>query len=72
MPNLKKEILVAVSGSIAAYKTCELVRNLTKEGYPVSVIMTANATKFVGPITFEALTGKKVRMDEYEQGMALV
>ncbi|ULG77944.1 phosphopantothenoylcysteine decarboxylase [Leptospira interrogans] len=69
MPNLKKEILVAVSGSIAAYKTCELVRNLTKEGYPVSVIMTANATKFVGPITFEALTGKKVRVDEYEQGM---
>lgn len=59
MSNLKKEILVAVSGSIAAYKTCELVRNLTKEGYPVSVIMTANATKFVGPITFEALTGKK-------------
>ncbi|QCO42367.1 phosphopantothenoylcysteine decarboxylase [Leptospira interrogans] len=70
MSNLKKEILVAVSGSIAAYKTCELVRNLTKEGYPVSVIMTANATKFVGPITFEALTGKKVRVDEYEQGMA--
>lgn len=70
MPNLKKEILVAVSGSIAAYKTCELVRNLTKEGYPVSVIMTANATKFVGPITFETLTGKKVRVDEYEQGMA--
>lgn len=32
--------------------------------------MTANATKFVGPITFEALTGKKVRVDEYEQGMA--
>ncbi|EKR84434.1 phosphopantothenoylcysteine decarboxylase [Leptospira interrogans] len=70
MSNLKKEILVAVSGSIAVYKTCELVRNLTKEGYPVSVIMTANATKFVGPITFEALTGKKVRVDEYEQGMA--
>ncbi|WP_426486920.1 phosphopantothenoylcysteine decarboxylase [Leptospira interrogans] len=70
MSNLKKEILVAVSGSIAAYKTCELVRNLTKEGYPVSVIMTANSTKFVGPITFEALTGKKVRVDEYEQGMA--
>lgn len=46
------------------------MRNLTKEGYPVSVIMTANATKFVGPITFEALTGKKVRVDEYEQGMA--
>lgn len=70
MSNLKKEILVAVSGSIAAYKTCELVRNLTKEGYPVNVIMTANATRFIGPITFEALTNKKVRINEYEQGMA--
>ncbi len=70
MSNFGKEILVAVSGSIAAYKACELVRNLTKEGYPVGVIMTAHATQFVGPITFEAMTGKKVRVDEYEQGMA--
>lgn len=66
----KKDTLIAVSGSIAAFRTCELVRNLTKEGYPVSVIMTEHATKFIGPITFEALTGKKVRVDEYEQGMA--
>lgn len=64
MSNSGKEILVAVSGSIAAYKACELVRNLTKEGYPVGVIMTAHATQFVGPITFEAMTGKKVRVDE--------
>lgn len=70
MSNSGKEILIAVSGSIAAYKACELVRNLTKEGYPVDVIMTAHATKFVGPITFEAMTGKKVRVDEYEEGMA--
>ncbi|TGM03092.1 phosphopantothenoylcysteine decarboxylase [Leptospira barantonii] len=70
MSNTGKEILIAVSGSIAAYKACELVRNLTKEGYPVSVIMTAHATEFVGSITFEAMTGKKVRIDEYEQGMA--
>ncbi|TGL48959.1 phosphopantothenoylcysteine decarboxylase [Leptospira wolffii] len=66
----KKDILIAVSGSIAAFRACELVRNLVKEGYPVSVIMTENATKFIGPITFEALTGKKVQVDEYEQGMA--
>ncbi|PJZ68346.1 phosphopantothenoylcysteine decarboxylase [Leptospira perolatii] len=65
-----KDILIAVTGSIAAYRTCELVRNLTKDGYPVSVIMTEHATKFIGPITFEALTGKKVRIDEYEEGMA--
>ncbi|XDD50537.1 phosphopantothenoylcysteine decarboxylase [Leptospira sp. WS92.C1] len=70
MSNLGKEILIAVSGSIAAYKTCELVRNLTKEGFPVTVIMTQHATEFIGPITFEALTGKKVRINEYEEGMA--
>ncbi|MCB1193706.1 MAG: phosphopantothenoylcysteine decarboxylase [Leptospiraceae bacterium] len=65
-----KEILIAVSGSIAAYKTCELVRNLTKQGYSVCVIMTKNATHFVGKITFEALTGKPVRTEEFDVGMA--
>lgn len=65
-----KEIVIAVTGSIAAYKSCELVRNLTKEGYPVRVIMTRNATNFVGKITFEALTGKAVRIDEFDTGMA--
>ncbi len=65
-----KEIVVAVSGSIAAYKACELVRNLTKKGFPVRVIMTENATHFVGKITFEALTGKPVRINEFDTGMA--
>lgn len=66
----EKEIIIAVSGSIAAYKTCELVRNITKKGYPVRVIMTENATQFIGRITFEALTGKPVRINEYDTGMA--
>ncbi|TGL56005.1 phosphopantothenoylcysteine decarboxylase [Leptospira kemamanensis] len=65
-----KEIIIAVSGSIASYKACDLVRGLTKNGYPVRVIMTANATKFVGKITFEALTSKPVRIDEFDTGMA--
>lgn len=65
-----KEIVIAVSGSIASYKACDLVRNLTKVGYPVRVIMTQNATKFIGKITFEALTGKPVRVDEFDTGMA--
>ncbi|MBP7284382.1 MAG: phosphopantothenoylcysteine decarboxylase [Leptospiraceae bacterium] len=70
MTNLKKEIVIAVTGSIAAYKSCELVRNLTKEGYPVRVIMTEHATHFIGRITFEALSGKPVRINEYDTGMA--
>jgi len=64
-----KSILIAVSGSIAAYKTCELVRNLTKRNLPVSVLMTANATRFVGPLTFEILSGQKVYTTDWDEGM---
>lgn len=67
---MNKEIVIAVTGGIAAYKACELVRALRKENYPVSVIMTKHATEFIGRITFEALTGRQVRIDEYETGMA--
>ena len=56
----KKHIIIAVTGSIAAYKSCELVRELTKKGYPVTVLMTDNATRFIGPLTFQALTNHKV------------
>jgi len=64
-----KEIVIAVTGSIAAYKTCELVRNLKKEGLPVRVIMSPNATKFVGKITFEALSENPVLVEEFDSGM---
>lgn len=67
---MTKEIIIAVTGGIAAYKTCELVRNLTKLGYPVRVIMTHNATQFIHKNTFEALTNKPVLVDEYESIMA--
>ena len=66
---MQKEILIGISGSIAVYKSCDLVRNLTKAGYPVRVIMTKNAQQFVGKITFEALSGKKVYTDEFDSGM---
>ncbi len=52
-------ILVGVSGCIAAYKACELVRQLQKEGCDVSVVMTAHAQRFVGLDTFRALTDGK-------------
>jgi phosphopantothenoylcysteine decarboxylase/phosphopantothenoylcysteine decarboxylase/phosphopantothenate--cysteine ligase len=65
----KGDILIAVSASIAAYRTCELVRSLVKKEYPVRVIMTPNATHFIGKIVFEALTGRPVLVDEYESGM---
>lgn len=49
-------VLVAVTGGVAAYKACEVVRGLQKVGCDVRVTMTAEATAFVGPTTFEALT----------------
>ena len=60
-------VLVCVSGGIAAYKACELVRSLQKAGCAVRVAMTKAACEFVGPITFEALTHEKVLVDLYEE-----
>lgn len=54
------KVTVGVSGGIAAYKSAELVRVLQKQGCTVQVAMTASACRFVQPLTFAALTGKKV------------
>ncbi len=54
-------ILLGVSGSIAAYKACELTRRLTELGCVVRVVMTENAEKFVSATTFHALSGENVR-----------
>jgi phosphopantothenoylcysteine decarboxylase / phosphopantothenate---cysteine ligase len=56
-------ILLGVSGSIAAYKSVELLRLLLKTGQEVHVIMTEAATRFVGPLTFQALSGHPVLTD---------
>ena len=55
-----KNILIIVTGSIAAYKACEVVRLLRKEGANVQVMMSRSAQKFVGKATFSALTGHEV------------
>jgi phosphopantothenoylcysteine decarboxylase/phosphopantothenate--cysteine ligase len=54
------EVLLCVCGGIAAYKTATLVSALVQRGCGVTVAMTRNARRFVGPITFEALTGRPV------------
>ena len=56
-----RELLVGVTGGIAAYKTAALVSQLVQAGAGVSVIMTRAATRLVGPRTFQALTGRPVR-----------
>ena len=58
--------LVCVTGCIAAYKACELVRSLQKAGVRVKVLMTEHATAFVGPTTFRALTHEKVAVGLFD------
>lgn len=58
-----RSVLLCVSGGIAAYKAVELLRLLKKEGADVSVVMTENAKRFVGPATFQALSGRPVADD---------
>ncbi len=53
-------ILIGVTGSIAIYKTCELIRLFIKNGDKVKVVMTPSAAKFITPLTFETLTRNKV------------
>ncbi|MGD9721075.1 MAG: flavoprotein [Pirellulales bacterium] len=55
-----REVIVGVSGGIAAYKTAALVSQLVQSGTGVSVVMTAAAREFIGPATFAALTGRPV------------
>ncbi|WP_027359639.1 bifunctional phosphopantothenoylcysteine decarboxylase/phosphopantothenate--cysteine ligase CoaBC [Desulforegula conservatrix] len=65
-----KLIVIGVSGGIAAYKSVEILRQLQKEGASVRVIMTRNAAAFVGPLTFEALSGYSVYMDVVEKDVS--
>ena len=60
-------VLLGVTGGIAAYKAAELLRGLQKAGMEVRVIMTRTATQFVGPMTFEALSGAPVRLDRVSE-----
>lgn len=62
----QREILIGVTGGIAAYKTADLTSKLVQAGARVTVAMTPAATKFIGPTTFEALTGRRVYLDLFQ------
>jgi phosphopantothenoylcysteine decarboxylase/phosphopantothenate--cysteine ligase len=66
-PLAGRRVLLGVTGGIAAYKACSLARLLTRAGATVQVVMTRSATRFVGPDTFAALTGRPVRTDLWEE-----
>jgi phosphopantothenoylcysteine decarboxylase/phosphopantothenate--cysteine ligase len=59
-------ILLGVTGGIAAYKAPELVRRLVERGCEVQVVMTRGAREFVGPLTFQAVSGRRVRDDLWD------
>jgi phosphopantothenoylcysteine decarboxylase/phosphopantothenate--cysteine ligase len=59
----RPSVVLGVSGGIAAYKACELLRSLTESGHDVTVVPTAAALKFVGAATWAALSGKPVATD---------
>jgi phosphopantothenoylcysteine decarboxylase/phosphopantothenate--cysteine ligase len=63
-----KTVVLGVCGGIAAYKSAELLRRITQCGALVRVILTANAARFVGPLTFEALSGQPVCQSLFEAG----
>jgi phosphopantothenoylcysteine decarboxylase/phosphopantothenate--cysteine ligase len=62
---MSRKILLGVTGSIAAYKSCELVRLFVKNGDEVTVVMTDAATKFVSPLSFQTLSRNPVFVDQF-------
>jgi phosphopantothenoylcysteine decarboxylase/phosphopantothenate--cysteine ligase len=66
-----RRVVLGVSGGIASYKSCILARRLAEAGAQVDVVLTKGAGAFVGPVTFEALTGRPVLTSLWESGRAL-
>ena len=66
-PASPPRILLGVTGGIAAYKSAEIVRRLKERGADVQVVMTAGARQFVTPLTFQALSGRPVRTDLWDE-----
>jgi phosphopantothenoylcysteine synthetase/decarboxylase len=61
-----RRVLIGVCGGIAAYKMCTVVSRLAQAGAEVTVAMTESATKFVTPLTFQALSGRPVYTSAWE------
>lgn len=61
-----KHIVLGVSGGIAAYKSADLVRRLIEQGATVDVVMTQSACEFITPVTFQALSGRPVHTDLWD------
>src|SRR5688500_19643491 len=58
-------IALGITGGIGAYKAVEVTRSLQKRGHEIAAIMTRSARRFVGEVTFEAITGRRVITDQF-------
>ena len=61
-----KNVVVGITGGISAYKSCELVRSLVRDGAEVRCVMTKNATRFITPLTLQTLSGNKVALNLFD------
>ncbi|MBL7157668.1 MAG: phosphopantothenoylcysteine decarboxylase [Candidatus Omnitrophica bacterium] len=61
-----KNIILGITGSIAAYKTCDIINRLKKKGYNVICVITEEAEEFITPLTLETLSGNKVYKDMFK------
>ena len=66
----QKQIILGVTGGIAAYKACDIIRLLQEKGINVTVVMTEAAKKFVTPLTFESLSQNQVYSEMFTQDMS--
>lgn len=64
---MQKKVLLCVSGGIAAYKAVQLTSKLTQNGFDVKVMMTGNATKFVTPLSFQAISRNDIYTDTFDE-----
>ncbi len=67
----KSKVLFILTGSIAAFKACQVISRLVQEGFEVQTVASSAALKFIGPATLEGLTGKPVLTDLWENGRAM-
>ncbi len=67
----EKEIIIAITGGVAAFKTAALTSQLVQSGYHVRAVMTPSSQRFIGPATFAALTGRNVVTDTFDPGFPL-
>jgi len=65
--NGRSNVLLAVSGSIAAFKSAQLASDLVKEGFAVRVVLTRGGERFVTPLTFEAITGNPAGVEVWDE-----